>query len=170
VDPETGHVYVACAGEGQVQIIDAGGGGVVGALTPTAMPVSVTIDEFTRQVYVGSGSQRRIFGYDLREGADLGSMGICGLAVDLVQNPRSRQILAAVPMCREVAVVRLDIGLEFAALTMPAAPDRLTFDADHRQLLVLFVRDGTLAVCHPDRGSVQSLVRVGDDPYAVVAP
>lgn len=170
VDPESGYVYVACEGVGEVQVVNPATGTIVTVLTPTATPLEVVFDHFTRQLFVSSAFQRRIFAYDLREGRDLGGQSICGSAVSLAYNPRLQHLFAAVPDCREIAVVRPAVGLEFAALPMPAEPDRLAFDANHRQLLVVFGSTGELALCNPQRGTVDHLVRVGDEPYAVVAP
>ncbi|RLA05503.1 MAG: hypothetical protein DRQ54_08015 [Gammaproteobacteria bacterium] len=88
----------------------------------------------------------------------------------MVFNPRSRQLLAAVPSCREVAALRPSDGLEFAPFGMPAAPGRLALDPGHRKLLVVFSQNATLGIYDANRGSLQGMIELGGLPHAVVAP
>ena len=170
VDSRSGQVYVACEDEGQVQVVDPEQGRVVATHTGVSAPSAVIFDPSQRRLYIASASQYRLFAFDLQEGTDLGSQSLCGPAMDLAFQPRSRQVFASMPGCRQVAVLQPDAGLEFSPLKLPYRPGRLVFDTDYSQFLVTAPEAGILILGDPHRGRIDALVEVGGTPTAVVAP
>jgi len=69
-----------------------------------------------------------------------------------------------------VAVVRPEMGLEFAALGVPDEPGRMAFDQDYRQLMVVLPKAGQLAICNPNRGLVDIVLDVAGRPHSVLVP
>jgi hypothetical protein len=171
-DPFTGLVYVACEDEGIVQVIDPGRGVVSATLSPVAAPRELIIDPLTRSMFVASGVQRRAYQVNLDEAADLagGEIGVCGSILGMAHNPRTRRLFAGMPRCTSIAVVRPETGIEFAPIALPSAPGFMALDHEYRQLLVVLPDQAALAICNPNRGSVETLIEVGERPFAVCVP
>jgi len=170
VDPDNGRIYVACEDEGEVQVFNPAGLTRLTSLMMTAAPVEVVVAESSRDLFAGSSSQNRIHGLNLEEGGEPVSQSLCGPAHYLAYNPRSRQLFAAIPSCREIAVLGPAEGLEFSPLSLEWAPGRLAFDSGHRKLFVIFTRKATLGIYDANRRSLESLVELGGLPHAVVVP
>lgn len=171
-DPLTGFVYVACEDEGVVQVIDPRRGGVARTLTPAPAPREVIIDPLTRALFLGSSVQRRAYQVNLDEAQDLagGEISVCAAILGMAHNRRTLKLYAGMPRCKSIAVVRPDTGIEFAPISLPAAPGLMAFDQEFRQLFVVLPRAGALAICNPNRGEVDTLVEVGERPFAVCVP
>jgi DNA-binding beta-propeller fold protein YncE len=169
-DPVTGFVYVACEGEGTVQVIDSSKGTIINSLTLAPAPVEVAVDPQSRRLFVGGSVQRRVHYLDLGSDGTSGDQNLCGPISGLVFNPRTQKLYAGIPGCKSLAVVRPESGLEFASVNLPSAPGLMSFDREFRQLLVVLPLDGSLAVCNPNRGLLEHLVQVGDQPFQVLIP
>jgi YVTN family beta-propeller protein len=170
VDPRTGYIYVACEYEGEVQVFNPAGLTPLSSLLLTAAPVEVVIAETSRELFVASSSQNRIHGQNLDDGRELGASSLCGPARFLIYNPRSAQLLAAMPSCAEIAVLRPANGLEFAPFSLLGTPGQMALDTGHRQLLIIFGQTATLGIYDANRGSLVNVVELGGRPHAVIAP
>ena len=169
-DPHSGTLYVACEDEGRVQIVDPGSGAITSSLTLLPAPVEVVIDESSRLLFLGGSVQRLIRSFDLDSDESGGDQNICGPVAGLAVNTRTRRLYASVPSCRNLAVIRPDVGIEFGSINLPGHPGLMAFDQAFRQLWVVMPDQGALAVCNPNRGELESVVQVGPDPYQVILP
>lgn len=169
-DPNTGYIYVTCEDEGRVQIVDPGTGTISGSLALVSAPVEIVIDEQSRQLYLGGSAQRSIRSFNLASEASGGDINICGPAAGLAVNPKTRRLYCSVPSCRNLAVVRPDLGIEFGSIPLPGRPGLMAFDSEYRQLWVVLPDDGSLAVCNVNSSQVESVIDVDADPYEVLVP
>ncbi len=169
-DPVSGKLYVACEDEGRVQIVDPGSGIITSSLTLLSAPVEVVIDEQSRLLFLGGSAQRRIRSFNLASEESGGDLNICGSVAGLAVNPRTRRLYASVPSCRNLAVIRPDVGIEFGSINLPGSPGLMSFDQAYRQLWVVMPEQGALAVCNANRGQLESVIQVGSDPYQVLLP
>jgi len=171
-DPLTGYVYVACEDEGVVQVVDPGRGAIISSLTLVPAPQEVVIDEFTRALFVGGAIQRSVYQLNLDESDDGtgGSVNLCGSVFGLAYNPKTLRLFAGIPQCNSLAVVRPEAGIEFSSIQLPDAPGLMAFDQEFRQLLVVLPRLGAVAICNPNRGLMETLIDVGERPFAVLVP
>jgi len=169
-DPVTGYLYVACEDEGRLQIVDPVAGAITGSLTFVSAPVEVVIDEPTRLLFLGGSAQRSIRSFDLAAETSGGDQNICGPVVGLAVNPRTRRLYASIPSCRNLAVIRPDVGIEFGSISLPGSPGLMSFDQEYRQLWVVLPEQGALAVCNVNRGQLESLIELDADPFEVLVP
>jgi DNA-binding beta-propeller fold protein YncE len=171
-DPVSGYVYVACEDAGIVQVVDPRLGSVVASLAPAPAPQEVIVDPFTRALFVGGTVQRRVYQINLSEEDDIagGEINLCGSALGLAYNPKTLRLYAGIPRCRNLAVVRPELGIEFASVPLPGEPGLMAFDQEFRQLFVVLPREGAVAIVNPNRGLVETVVDVGARPFAVVVP
>jgi YVTN family beta-propeller protein len=169
-DPVSGNLYVACEDEGRVQIVDPGSATITGSLTLVSAPVEVVIDEQSRLLFLGGSAQRRIRSFNLASEKSGGDQNICGSVAGLAVNPRTRRLYASVPSCRNLVVIRPDVGIEFGSINLPGSPGLIAFDQAYRQLWVVMPEQGSLAVCNANRGQLESVIQVGSDPYQVLLP
>lgn len=169
-DPVSGNLYVACEDEGRVQIVDPVSATITSSLTLLSAPVEVVIDEQSRLLFLGGSAQRRIRSFNLANEESGGDQNICGTVAGLAVNPRTRRLYASVPSCRNLAVIRPDVGIEFGSINLPGSPGLMTFDQTYRQLWVILPEQGALAVCNVNMGQLDSIVQVGSDPYQVILP
>ena len=171
-DPVSGRVYVACEDEGVVQVIDPGLGSVVTSLTLAPAPQEVVIDPFTRSLFVGGAVQRRVYQLNLsgEEVVTGGQIDVCGSVLGMAYNPKTLRLYAGIPRCQSLAVVRPEMGIEFASVPLPEDPGLMAFDKEFRQLFVVLPRAGAVAIVNPNSGLMETLVDVGERPFAVVVP
>ncbi|MCK9997421.1 MAG: YncE family protein [Candidatus Krumholzibacteria bacterium] len=169
-DPVSGKLYVACEDEGRVQIVDPGSVTITNSLTLMSAPVEVVIDEQSRLLFLGGSAQRSIRSFDLASDESGGDQNICGIVSGLAVNPRSRRLYASVPSCRNLAVIRPDVGIEFGSINLPGSPGLIAFDQAYRQLWVVMPEQGALAVCNANMGQLETVIQVGSDPYQVLLP
>jgi hypothetical protein len=169
-DPVSGTLFLACEDEGRLQIVDPIAGAITGSLAIVSAPVEVVIDEPTRLLFLGGSAQRNIRSFDLVTETRGGDQNICGPVAGLALNPRTRRLYASIPSCRNLAVVRPDIGIEFGSIAVPGSPGLMSFDKEYRQLWVVLPDQGLLAVCNVNRGQLESLIEVDADPFEVLVP
>lgn len=169
-DPRTGEIYVACEGEGLIQVVDPREGGVVRALSLVSSPGELVIDPIDRRLYVGSTVVRRIQFMDLAEEGRVGEQSVCGRVSGLAYQARSRRLFAGTPGCGSLSVLQPESDLEFAPLDLPGEAGLMAFDTEYRQLFVVLPQDGGVALCNPNRGTVETVLPVGRHPYAVLVP
>ncbi len=169
-DPVSGNLYVACEDEGRVQIVDPVSATITSSLTLLSAPVEVVIDEQSHLLFLGGSAQRRIRSFNLSSEVSGGDQNICGTVAGLAVNPRTRRLYASVPSCRNLAVIRPDVGIEFGSINLPGSPGLMAFDQAYRQLWVVMPEQGSLAVCNANMGQLESVIQVGSDPYQVILP
>ena len=169
-DPETGWVYVACEGEGEIQVIDPALPSHQGAVNLTTSPAEIIIDHRSRILLVSSSSQRRLFGWDLESGVSFSQINLCGSAVSLAFDHRSNQVYCGHPDCRSIGVFHPETGLEFPGIHLPAEPGLMTFDSQIRVLAVAFPGDGRVALINAMSGELMKELEAGPDVYEVLIP
>lgn len=169
-DPVTGKLYVACEDEGRVQIVDPVAGALIGSVALLSAPVEVVIDPASRLLFLGGAAQRRIRSFDLATEITGGDQNICGPVAGLAVNPRTRRLYASIPSCRNLAVIRPEIGIEFGSISLPSSPGLMSFDQEHRQLWVVLPEQGAIAVCNVNRGQLETVIEVDADPFQVLVP
>jgi DNA-binding beta-propeller fold protein YncE len=169
-DPETGLVYVACEGEGEIQVIDPAGPGHQGAVALTTSPAEILIDDRSRALVVSSSSQRKLFGWILATGASFPPLNLCSNASSLGFDPRSGQVYCGIADCRSISVFQPDNGLEFSGIRLPAAPGLMTFDARFGVLAVALPEQGRVALISVIKGELIQEFEAGPDVYDVLIP
>lgn len=169
-DPDSGNIFVACEDEGRVQIVDPRLATITNSLTFVSAPVEVVIDEQSRLLFLGGTAQRQIRTFDLASEESGGDQNICGPIAGLAVNRRTRRLYASVPSCRNLAVIRPDVGIEFGSVDLPGRPGLMAFDRESRWLWVVLPDQGALAVCNVNRGQLESVIEVDADPYQVLVP
>lgn len=169
-DPQTGLVYVACEGEGEIQVIDPALPGQQGAVALTTSPAEILIDERSRALVVSSSSQRKLFGWDLATGVSFPPLNLCSNASSLVFDPRTGQVYCGIADCRSISVFQPDNGLEFSGIRLPAAPGLMTFDARFGVLAVAFPEQGSVALISVIKGALVQEFEAGPDVYDVLIP
>lgn len=169
-DPVSGFLFVACEDEGRVQVVDPGTGAVTNNLALMSAPVEIVIDDLSRRLFLGGSAQRLVRSYDLATETNGGDQNICGPVAGLALNSRTRRVYASVPSCRHLAVIRPDLGIEYGSINLPGRPGLMDFDQEFRQLWVVLPEQGSVAVCNVNRGLVETVIEVADDPYQVLAP
>ena len=169
-DPATREIYVACEGEGVIQVVDPREARIVRTLSLVSSPGELVIDPIDRRLFVGSTVVRRIQYLDLAEDGRAGEQTLCGRVSSMIYQPRTRRLFAGTPGCGSISVLQPELDLEFSSIDVPDGAGLMAFDAEYRQLLVVLPESGGVALCNPNRGIVNTVVSVGGRPFGVLVP